>query len=233
MPRVIRHPELRRAEILDAAFKIFLERGYDNTSLNEVIELAGLSKGMFYHHFQSKEALLLALFETVTEQTYQALEPILNEAGIDQKSRLQKILDKGAEIRLSNVDVTRSVFGALLRPESKMLYQGIIDAWADRMRPVLAVIIAEGVNEGTFDTFDAEGVGDLILQMGAATKYILDEAMAAQTRRRRDAAAAVLEKRLRFHALTIGRMLGLPDDTFSIGQPDFAKKLVRALNPLK
>src|SRR4051812_20150065 len=125
MPRVIKRPEVRRAEILDAAFKIFLQRGYDNTSLNEVIASAGLSKGMFYHHFASKEALLSALFERVTEQTYQVLAPVLNEKGLDPKVRLQRVLDRGAEIRLQNVELTRSLFVSLLRPESKLLYERI------------------------------------------------------------------------------------------------------------
>lgn len=40
MPRVVKHPEIRRAEILDQAFSIFLKRGYDNTSVNDVIARA-------------------------------------------------------------------------------------------------------------------------------------------------------------------------------------------------
>ena len=61
MPRVIKHPELRRSEILDCAQSLFLARGYDCASLNDVIAAVGLSKGAFYHYFASKEALLEAL----------------------------------------------------------------------------------------------------------------------------------------------------------------------------
>jgi AcrR family transcriptional regulator len=43
MPRVIKRPEIRRVEVLDAAFRMFVEQGYDNTSLNDVIAGAGLS----------------------------------------------------------------------------------------------------------------------------------------------------------------------------------------------
>jgi len=232
MPRVIKHPDVRRAEILDAAFKIFVERGYDNTSLNEVIANASLSKGMFYHHFASKEDLLTALFERVTEQTYQVLAPVLNEKGLDAKVRLQRVLDRGVEIRLQNVELTRSLFVSLLRPESKLLYDRISEAWTQRMRPILKSIIEEGVRTGAFDTEDPEGVGDLILQMGVATKYILDRGMAAKTARAREAAAQSLETRLKFHAVALSRILGLPDDTFSIGPPDFPVTFMRALNPV-
>jgi hypothetical protein len=100
------------------------------------------------------------------------------------------------------------------------------------MRPILGSIIEEGVRTGTFDTRDPEGVGDLILQMAVATKYILDRGMAAKTSRDRDAAAALLQQRLRFHAVALSRMLGLPDDTFSIGPPEFPVAFMRALNPV-
>jgi Bacterial regulatory proteins, tetR family len=61
MPRVIKHPDLRRSEILDQAIALFLSRGYDTTSLNDIIAEAGISKGAFYHYFPSKEALIAAL----------------------------------------------------------------------------------------------------------------------------------------------------------------------------
>ena len=232
MPRVIKHPEIRRAEILDAAFRIFLEGGYDNTSLNEVIARAGLSKGMFYHHFASKEALLEELFQRVTEQTYKAFEPILTDRSVDPKTQLQNVLDRGAEIRLTHAELTRSASESLLRPESQLLYQRINDAWNDRIRPAIAEIIAEGVKTGVFDTSDPEGVADLILQMVGSVKHLLDRGMSARTARDRDAVAGDLAHRMQFHAVAIGRLLGLPDDTFSIGPTDFAQRFLEALNPV-
>lgn len=56
MPRVIKHPEVRRAEFLDHAEALLLSNGYDSVSLNDVIAAAGASKGAFYHWFPSKEA---------------------------------------------------------------------------------------------------------------------------------------------------------------------------------
>ena len=45
MPRIIKHPELRREELLDHAQALFLTHGYDKASLNDVIAAAGISKG--------------------------------------------------------------------------------------------------------------------------------------------------------------------------------------------
>lgn len=54
-------PEERRAEILDAALAVFSELSYDRATLNDVVERVGVSKGCLYHHFGSKEELLLDL----------------------------------------------------------------------------------------------------------------------------------------------------------------------------
>jgi AcrR family transcriptional regulator len=54
-------PEERRAEIFDAALAVFSELGYDRATLNDVVERIGVSKGCLYHHFDSKEQLLLDL----------------------------------------------------------------------------------------------------------------------------------------------------------------------------
>jgi AcrR family transcriptional regulator len=51
------------AKILDVATKLFSEKGYANTSTEEIVNLAGVTRGAFYHHFASKEALFLAVFE--------------------------------------------------------------------------------------------------------------------------------------------------------------------------
>jgi AcrR family transcriptional regulator len=61
--RVLKAPAVRRAELIDCAQRLFLTRGYERTTINDVIAAAGLSKGAFYHHFRSKEDMLEAIAE--------------------------------------------------------------------------------------------------------------------------------------------------------------------------
>jgi AcrR family transcriptional regulator len=99
MPRVIKHPELRRSEILDQAFALFLSRGYDHTSLNDIIAEAGISKGAFYHYFPSKEALLAALADRFARKTLAELEDVLNDRELDPLERLNAFLAKGMRVK--------------------------------------------------------------------------------------------------------------------------------------
>ena len=50
-----KYPEETIQKILDTAERLFIEKGYDHTSLQDIIESTGLSKGGIYHHFASKE----------------------------------------------------------------------------------------------------------------------------------------------------------------------------------
>ncbi len=76
-----------RAHILETAAAAFAERGFAGTSLNEIVRASGLTKGAFYHHFGSKEALALAAFRLKQEQL---VERVLEESG-DQADALAQL----------------------------------------------------------------------------------------------------------------------------------------------
>ncbi|HJR17645.1 MAG TPA: TetR/AcrR family transcriptional regulator [Gemmatimonadales bacterium] len=75
-------PEERRAEIFDAALAVFSELGYDRATLNDVVERIGVSKGCLYHHFDSKEQLLLELMRVRLGCTFEESDevPASNES---------------------------------------------------------------------------------------------------------------------------------------------------------
>ena len=66
-----------RARVIDAAVDLFAERGYDGTSVSQVIDRAGLTKGGFYHHFASKEELLWGVYGDLIERQLAAMDEIL------------------------------------------------------------------------------------------------------------------------------------------------------------
>src|SRR4051794_24062231 len=71
-----REPGSSRAELIDAAAEVFAERGYDATSVEEVIRRAGLSKGTFYFNFADKEHLFLAVIQDRVDDPARALMSI-------------------------------------------------------------------------------------------------------------------------------------------------------------
>ena len=65
-----------KSKIISAAWRLFYERGFENTSVEEIVALSGTSKGSFYHYFEGKDALLGTL-STLFDEKYQELLPLI------------------------------------------------------------------------------------------------------------------------------------------------------------
>lgn len=230
MPRVVKHPELRRTELLDLAMTLFLERGYERVSLNDLIATSGMSKGAFYHYFSSKEALMSALAARSADQAFEALRPVFEEQGKGALERLNSGLRAGYEVKMAlGAPESIGAMASMMRPENQSLLRRISAIWEDRFRPVLTEVIAQGVAEGVFDTFDPEGVGDMIQALAATMGTAVQRIIAAPDTRARAQAidAAVLRQRL--YGIATDRILGLPDGTIEVLDRDQIEALVAVL----
>ncbi len=87
-----KHPEETASLILDVAFRLFIEKGYECTSIQDIIDnLGGLSKGAIYHHFRSKEDILVAVTDRMTEESNKMLVEIRDRTDITGKEKLKAI----------------------------------------------------------------------------------------------------------------------------------------------
>jgi TetR/AcrR family transcriptional regulator, cholesterol catabolism regulator len=217
MPRVIKHPDVRRAELLDHALALFLQHGYDNVSLNDLIADAGVSKGAFYHWFPSKDALVSALAERSAHDQVAAVENAVSGLRYNALDRLNAMLKAGFDVKISaGAPEHLAAMATLLRTENAHLYRRIVAVSEDLFRPLLTRVISDGVAEGVFNTFDPEGVADMIQSLAASTNQkVLDVLDAAEKPARRRAIDA-LTTRFRLHALAVDRVLGLADGSIHV-----------------
>jgi len=229
MPRVIKHPDLRRSEILDQALTLFLSCGYDQISLNDIIAQAGISKGVFYHYFLSKEALLAALADRFARQMLVELDDVLKNRDLNPLERLNSFLAKGTRIKTELAPGAWAVFGALFRPENQLLYQRIAAASELMFRPVVTEIITQGVKEHIFNTADPEGVADLLQQLASNTYPFVTRIIKATTEKERQEVLKAFHKRLQLNGIAIDRLLGLADGTLYVPSLREVKKLMSRL----
>ena len=82
-----------RSRIVNAAWKLFYEQGYENTTVEEIIEVSHTSKGSFYHYFDGKDALLGTL-SSLFDEKYQELSLCLEDKG----SAMEKLLFLNREL---------------------------------------------------------------------------------------------------------------------------------------
>ena len=82
-----------KKKIVSAAWKLFYEQGYDNTTVDDIVEESGTSKGSFYHYFEGKDALLSSL-SFLFDEKYEELMPTLDE----KQDSIEKLLYLNREL---------------------------------------------------------------------------------------------------------------------------------------
>ncbi|MGA8252720.1 MAG: TetR/AcrR family transcriptional regulator [Mycobacterium sp.] len=230
MPRVIKHPDIRRAELLDRATALFVQHGYDNVSLNDLIAAVGVSKGAFYHWFPSKDELITALAERSARDQFAAIEEAIARCGGTALDRLNALLQAGFDVKMRmGAPDHLAAMVSLLRPENAHLYGRIVAVSEDLVRPLLARVISDGVREGVFHTFDADGVADMILGLSARVNANVVQIVDATDQSGRDHAIDVLTSRLELHGLAVDRILELPDGSLSVLDRAQVETMVAAL----
>ena len=86
--RDVKDPEIRRAEIMDAAMLLFMEKGYANTTTQDIVDKVNISRGLLYYHFKNKEDILYYLVERYSEKLLRDIHVIVND---DDKTAIEKI----------------------------------------------------------------------------------------------------------------------------------------------
>nr|WP_285859841.1 TetR/AcrR family transcriptional regulator [Bacillus pumilus] len=90
-----KYPEKTIKQILDVSTKLFQEKGFEKTSLQDIIQELNMSKGAIYHHFKSKEEILRAVMERQFRHATEKLEDLIKHTeAAHAKEKLQRILEQ-------------------------------------------------------------------------------------------------------------------------------------------
>ncbi len=145
-----KYPEETINQILTVALNLFIQKGYEQTSIQDIInELGGLTKGAIYHHFKSKEEILQA----VTDQMYKGVDEILSGVRDDKELNGLEKLRKISRISLDNPAQNEMASAApnLLR-NPKMLAAQIENIFEKGVPLYIQPIIEEGMRDGSIQT---------------------------------------------------------------------------------
>jgi AcrR family transcriptional regulator len=218
--------DVRRGELLDAAQTLFFSKGYEATTVADIMERAGVSKGGFYHHFSTKEDLLEALATRMAAESLKHLQPIIEERGFDAVARMNAILSQSRQLKVEDAAAIRAAFDTAFKPENIVLYHRLNQAVSQVMLPLFANILQQGKAEGLFRIDDPATTAEIILQLGSSTRDAVARAIEASGTSHADEAAAALDERLRQHGIAIDRILGLPDGTIAFAEPGFSSAVM-------
>lgn len=206
----------RRSAFLDTAQRLIGTKGYEQMTIQDVLNDLGASKGALYHYFDSKQALL----EGIVERYAEAMEAHLARCAADPDlSAIQKLRGfftglgpNAAELRLSFAALptwyTDDNAGARHRLRVRL---------TDRMAPPLAVIVGQGVAEGVFTTAFADWAGRVAIGLILDLDETAGRQVLATGPERIDAAS--IERTVAAYADALERVLGAPAGSLALMDP--------------
>lgn len=145
--RIVKEHDERRNEIITTAEEFFLTKGFNKTTVNDILKRIGIAKGTFYHYFVSKEEVLEAVIGQIIDQE------ILRAKEIQQSNdtALEKLI---AFLSQNNQEDTRKeeIVDKFQMPENALMKQRALEETINQVCPVLAEIIEAGRQQGEFRT---------------------------------------------------------------------------------
>lgn len=149
-PKWTRRPLERPREILAAALRVFAQRGYTATRLDDIAAAAGVTKGTIYYYFENKDALLLRLAEVGDRSEIERLEALLASHPGPVSAQLRIVMRKGfAEPADETRRLLRVVYLALHADAphlfSRVVQRALVDGWA-----LITKLIERGKASGEF-----------------------------------------------------------------------------------
>lgn len=136
--------EKRKQELLKIAYGMFLEKGYENTSVDEIIEAAGIAKGTYYYYFESKEQMLEEVIDMMLDAETAKADAIM-AADISIPEKLVGIVSS------FRPDVSEApIRDAVNSPENLLMHEKINRRLNERIIPIISRLVEEGVKQGIF-----------------------------------------------------------------------------------
>ncbi|MBI3795410.1 MAG: TetR/AcrR family transcriptional regulator [Deltaproteobacteria bacterium] len=211
--------EERRTEILDAAQDLFLSRGYDATTVNDLLNAVGLSKGAFYHHFSAKEDVLQALVWRMAEQSLAVLSPIIEREDLGPLEKLKTFFTEGQQFKKEHATTLRPLIEVLFRDENLRLRLRATEQMIELVAPRLGRVLAEGAKTGVFDIDDPIETARLVLNLGTLVHEAFATALKLAASNMPEA-VALLGKRVTSYERALERLLGIPKHSLAIVDPE-------------
>ncbi|MFX0542171.1 TetR/AcrR family transcriptional regulator [Roseovarius sp. S4756] len=222
-------PEMRRAQLLDAAQGLFFTRGWDDVTIADVLSEAGISKGGFYHHFTAKEDLLDGVVERFTHEALAAADVARAETTGDALKRFNAFLAESSRWKAERGQQMKFFLDAMLQPGNDILFQRISNASTAAAKPVLRSMIADGVTEGCFDVPDIDLVTETILACSHGRRPVIEKAIRAAEAGKLCEGAKILDDRMVAEGALMDRLLGLPMGSIALSNPKEYRLMLQAI----
>lgn len=158
-----KYPEETVNLILDVSTKLFIEKGYDETSIQDIIDhLGGLSKGAIYHHFKSKEGILVAIFGRIGEMTETTMTAIRDDKTLTGMEKLKKMFASSL-VEAGGLEMFAAAPNLVQNP--RLLAMQMTSMMEDVVPNYLEPVVRQGMEDGSIKTDYPKELAEVLILM--------------------------------------------------------------------
>ena len=228
MVRIVKEYAERKKEIMDTAQTLFYQKGYENTSVNFIIETIGISKGTFYHYFKSKEDLLDNIVEKFTNEIISKLEPIVNDKSMDAISKLNEFYHQAGMYKVENIDIIKTIVNALYNDKNLLLRYKMNNRTTELTLPLMTKVFEQGKNEGSFNIEHPEATARIILFFGTSLGEYNAKLMMSLDENPSN--IEEMKKHFNIYQTSVQKILGAPEGSIEIFDEEIVDAIMEKYN---
>ena len=160
--RVTKVPEERKQELIDTAERLFLEKGYEQTTVADIVREIEVAQGTFYYYFSSKEEILEAIIEKDITALEEDVRQIMSREDANAAIKLNAVVNSIIGISTSR----REIMDYLHEESNAVMHEKMERHTIERLVPLMTRVIAEGTHAGIFDVqYPTESVEFLLASL--------------------------------------------------------------------
>jgi AcrR family transcriptional regulator len=156
---------VRREAFLDVAQRLVETKGYEAMSIQDVLEALEVSKGAFYHYFDSKQALLEAVVERFADGVMDRMAPILSDPNLSALEKLERVFAGIAGWKAERKDLVLAIIEVWSSDSNAIVREKLRRMSVRLMTPLLSSVIKQGIDEGVFNVASPDETATVLLSV--------------------------------------------------------------------
>ena len=174
MVRIMKAPEERRSELITTARKLFSTKGYEQTTVSDIVKAIGVAQGTFYYYFESKKDVLDAIIEELINEQQAILRTIVEDDSLSAIPKWTKAIRATNNWKIDHKDEMIELIRLPIMQEG-ILREKYRASSRQKISLVFAEIICQGIEEGVFVTEYPQETAEIVIAIGKSIRGFLTD----------------------------------------------------------
>ena len=214
MNRITKDPEERKQEIIETAQALFLKKGYEKTSVSDIVKAMGVAQGTFYYYFESKDNVLEAITINMVEELRERVLAIAQDDSLEPIEKWKRAITASSDYKIARRKEVFEILQASKVLDNHRMRERYRKLSRERVSQLFVDILNEGIADGVFQTDFPEETARIAITIGKSVSDDLKDILLRPDAYEDPAAAA----RQKFQAVqaAMERVLAAPEGSMTI-----------------